>query len=94
MVFLVDPSDIVNLVGRPRHPSEHWGRVVTADSQVYVLHSSQCVDRSKVLGETVISCLYSHALDDIDEDLWPDEALDTPVLLEVDSQCRLVPVLP
>lgn len=59
MSDLVDPSEIERLVGVTRHATEHYGRAVSAEEQVYVLHSQQCKDTR----EDLRTCPYSIALD-------------------------------
>jgi hypothetical protein len=56
---LVDPAEIEAIVGVERHPTEHWGRAVSAEGTVYILHSQDCRDSGIDLRE----CPYSVALD-------------------------------
>ncbi|GAA2180924.1 hypothetical protein GCM10009785_13700 [Brooklawnia cerclae] len=67
MSDLVDHSQIEQIVGAKRHPTDHWGRAVSADQTVYILHSQACLDSGIDLRE----CPYSQALDRGIEDLGP-----------------------
>lgn len=59
MSELVDASQIEAIVGARRHPTEHLGRAVPEEQQVYILHSQKCLDSGRDLRE----CPYSLALD-------------------------------
>lgn len=73
---------IEGIVGVKRHANEHWGRAVSAEQRVYVLHSEECVAR----GIDLRKCEYSIALDyGIDLGLWA-EYQDRPVLLLIDEE--------
>lgn len=83
----VPPSEIESIVGVNRHPTEHWGRAVSADQRVYILHSRVCLET----GRDLRSCLYSIALErGIDLDRWVE---DQPVPLAIAPEVppRLVP---
>lgn len=58
MSTLVDPTEIEDIVGAKRHPTQHLGRAVTAERMVYVLHSQECLDS----GIDLRDCEYSIAL--------------------------------
>ena len=60
MTTLVDPSEIEGIVGIKRHEHDHYGRYVSAEKTVYILHSQWCVDHTEDLRD----CLYSKALDE------------------------------
>lgn len=65
------------VVGVPRHDSSHYGKMVTAEQRVYILHSQACLDS----GRDLRACPFSRALDHgIDEDMWEGWE-DQPVLL-------------
>lgn len=67
MSELVDPSEIEGIVGVQRHPTEHWGRLVSAEEMVYILHSAECVDS----GIDLRDCPYAIAADDgVDLEQW------------------------
>lgn len=59
MTELVNPSEIEAVVGVSRHATEHWGRAVSAEETVYILHSQACKDS----GIDLRQCPYSIALD-------------------------------
>ena len=44
MSNLVPAEDIERIVGAQRHASRHYGRAVSAEQTVYILHSQQCKD--------------------------------------------------
>lgn len=59
MTALVPADQIERIVGAPRHRTAHYGRAVTAEQTVYILHSHECLDREPDLR----SCRFSVALD-------------------------------
>jgi len=59
MTDLVSPDRIERIVGVDRHPTDHYGRGVSAEKVFYILHSRQCVDGTPDLRD----CPYSLALD-------------------------------
>ncbi len=59
MSDLVPGSEIERIVGIERHATEHYGRAVSAEGVVYILHSQQCKDSGVDLRE----CPFSVALD-------------------------------
>jgi hypothetical protein len=80
---LVDPTGIEAIVGVSRHATEHYGRAVSAEQRVYILHSAECRDSGRDLRE----CPFSIALDrGIEHDLprpgWRS-VQDRPVRLEI-----------
>lgn len=92
MTDLVPAEDIERIVGVDRHPTDHYGRVVTAEQTLYILHSRQCCDSGRDLRE----CGFSVALDrGIELESWR-EYLDLPVQLGIScsdsGDDRLVPV--
>jgi hypothetical protein len=88
MSSLVPAGDIERIVGADRHPTEHWGRAVSAERQVYILHSVACVASGVDLRE----CKYSRALDrhGIDMRSWRGRE-DQPVKLDLLVGMRLAP---
>lgn len=58
MTDLVPAKDIERIVGVARHPIEHWGRAVSTEQTVYILHSKECLDK----GGELRDCPYSIAL--------------------------------
>lgn len=82
MTDLVPAEDIERIVGVERHSTEHWGRAVSAEGRVYILHSRECLDSGRDLRE----CPYSLALDNgIDPFDWTENE-DVPVSLWIDEQ--------
>jgi hypothetical protein len=49
MTFLVPPENIEEIVGVSRHHDQHWGRAVSAQRRVYILHSQECLDAFKAI---------------------------------------------
>lgn len=77
MSQLVPPEDIETIVGVNRHHSQHWGRAVSKERTVYILHSQECHDT----GDDLRQCPYSLAMDNgINTDDWVE---DLPVQLEI-----------
>lgn len=74
------PSDQIELiVGIVRHPTDHYGRAVSAAQVFYILHSEECRASTPDLRD----CPYSLALDEgIDADEWP---ADRPVRLRIEE---------
>jgi hypothetical protein len=91
MTDLVPPTEIERIVGVPRHATEHWGRAVSDEQRVYILHSRECLDS----GIDLRYCAYSVALDDgIDPRRWTE---DVPLLLSIydpDGEAWLEPASP
>lgn len=84
MSDLVDSAQIEQIVGVPRHRTEHWARAVSTEQTVYILHSRECLTSGVDLRE----CLFSRALDKgIDVGRWVE---DVPVHVHVNAG-RLVP---
>lgn len=75
MSDLVRAKDIEKIVGQKRHNRVHYGRAVTAEQTLYVLHSHECLES----GIDLRDCEYSAALDlGIDTNQWrgfEDEAV-------------------
>lgn len=89
MSDLVDSSDVERIVGVERHEDWHYGRAVSEDRMVYVLHSRICVAGQPDLRD----CVYSTALDNgIDLERWQG-FFDMPVELAI-ADWRLIPFKP
>jgi hypothetical protein len=84
----VPTDEIERIVGVSRHDSDHIGRAVSDEQQVYILHSKECLDSGIDLRE----CEFSVALDlGINPLMWgPWE--DVPVVLALWSTGRLIPL--
>ena len=89
MSHLVDPTVIEGIVGAERQQSVHMGRAVSAEQNVYVLHSADCL----ATGADMRACEFSVALDlGIDRRAWAGSE-DKPVQLAIHHD-RLVPHAP
>ena len=77
MSELVPADRIEQIVGAPRHPTDHIGRAVSSEATVYILHSRACLDS----GVDLRQCDYSLALDEgIDPTEWAE---DVPLRLAI-----------
>ena len=73
------PDKTMQIVGRDRHETEHYGRAVSAEERVYILHSRECFESGRDLRQ----CEFSIAMDlGIDLDRWVE---DQTVLLEIED---------
>ena len=87
MTNLVSPSSIEETVGVKRHRQAHYGRAVTSEQTVYILHSQRCLESGIDLRE----CRFSLALDSgIELQSWKGHE-DRPVVLGV-WRDRLMPL--
>jgi hypothetical protein len=87
VTHLVPTEDIERIVGVHRHPTGHFGRAVSSEQTVYILHSKECLDS----GIDLRDCRFSVALDKgIWMEGWADHE-DIPVCLMI-LKDRLVPV--
>lgn len=87
MSDLVPSEDIERIVGIQRHNVTHYGRAVSADQTVYVMHSNRCLNS----GIDLRQCPFSLALDEgIDVEDWAGRE-DVAVALRVRGG-RLVPL--
>lgn len=77
----------LQVVGVPRHTFSHYGRWVTEEQRVYVLHSQECLD----CGRDLLDCRFSVALDQGVDPLWWMGFKDVLVLLGIVDE-RLVPL--
>ena len=89
MTDIVPADDIERIVGVPRSRYDHYGKAVSAEQRVYILHSQLCIGLYRDLRE----CPFSQALDlGIDVDNWTE---DVPLLLrlqdDLDGFQQLVP---
>lgn len=89
MTELVPTAEIESIVGVSRHPTEHYARAVSAEEQVYILHSRECLDSGVDLRE----CKFSLALDlGLDLFEWHGHE-DTAVAIAVSEEtAQLLPV--
>lgn len=79
MTKRVPTSRIEQIVGCARHRKVHWGRAVSAEQTVYILHSQACRDEQEDLRD----CRFSRALDNgINPDDWSGVE-DRPIALAV-----------
>lgn len=88
MTALADPTEIETIVGVARDDTLHFGRAVSAERTVYILHSRACRDSGRDLRE----CRYSVALDKgINPQAWrPFE--DRAVVLAILASGHLAPI--
>jgi hypothetical protein len=87
MSDLVPTEDIERIVGVARHRKAHYGRAVSSQQTVYILHSKECKDS----GIDLRDCRFSTALDEgIRMESWTGVE-DVPVMLGV-WQGLLVPL--
>lgn len=87
MTDLVQPDEIEHIVGVTRHRKAHYGRAVSDEQTVYILHSKECLDS----GIDLRDCRFSIALDrGIDLRRW-DGYEDKPVALGV-WETKLIPL--
>ena len=87
MSNLVPAEDIERIVGCPRHRHGHYGRAVSAEQTVYILHSEECLDS----GIGLRACRFSVALDlGINPKVWVGYE-DVPVALGIWAG-RLIPL--
>lgn len=71
MSDLVDPAIIEQIVGKKRHRTRHYGRAVSREQTVYILHSQECRDSTPDLRD----CPFSLALDrGIEVEHWRQDA--------------------
>jgi hypothetical protein len=88
MSTLVPASEIEQIVGVKRHASTHYGRAVSAEETVYILHSQSCLDS----GIDLRDCWLSLAMDrGIDRKDWVGRE-DKAVALALWQQ-RLAPLV-
>jgi len=88
MTDLVPAADIERIVGVARHPKVHYGRAVSSERTVYILHSRECLESGIDLRE----CRFSIALDrGIKAETWGDFE-DVPVAVGV-WDGRLMPII-
>lgn len=84
MTELVPRQDIETIVGVTRHHSQHWGRAVSKERTVYILHSQECLDEYNLCTDSGVDlrdCPYSLALDEgIELEEWIE---DLPVQLRI-----------
>lgn len=59
MTLLIPSDDIERIVGASRHRRVHYGRAVSVEDMVYILHSKQCL----ASGIDLRACRFSVALD-------------------------------
>jgi hypothetical protein len=79
MSNLVDPDEIEKIVGATRHERMHYGRAVSREQRVYILHSARCLNNNPDLRD----CIYSIALEKgIDLNHW-EKYQDRPVVLRI-----------
>lgn len=88
MTNLVPHEDVPRIVGRPRHPTLHFGLADPESELLYILHSVECFESGRDLRE----CPFSLALDQgAPMDVW-ESYENQPVELAITECCgNLVP---
>lgn len=79
MVNQVAPEVIESIVGVERDELYHYGRAVSDEGMMYILHSQRCKDAGAIK-----VCRYSKALANGLSDEW-DYIMDVPVRLSVNE---------
>jgi hypothetical protein len=89
MTEVVAASQIETVVGVRRHETKHYGRAVSVEEKVYILHSQECLE----VREDLRRCPFSLALDrGIDVERWVE---DVPLPLAIiDGELVPEPVQP
>ena len=91
MADLVPAEDIEGIVGVKRHRQAHYGRAVSAEQRVYILHSQRCLDS----GVDLLECRFSVALDrGIDIRHWDGDEDRAVVLVVWNGALRPLPASP
>jgi len=89
MAEIVPNYQIEQIVGVPRHSRIHYGRAVSSEQTMYILHSKNCLKDNPDLRD----CEFSVALDNgLDMDKWEDYQDRTLVLSIVDGSLWPGPV--
>lgn len=84
----VDPSAIEKIVGAPRNRKAHFGKLMSDEDRMYIMHSHECVRDNEDLRQ----CKFSLAMDrNMPEAIWNKYA-DKTVLLGV-MEGALVPLI-
>lgn len=78
MTDLVPTAEIVRIVGVPRHRTAHFGRLVSAEGTIYILHSHDCRNS----GIDLRDCRFSVALDHDDQAWPPDTAVELDIIAD------------
>lgn len=87
MTERVSSEMIESIVGTDRHPIQHWGRAVSDEQRVYILHSEAC----RAEFDDLRDCPFSEALDGgFFYGDWGGRE-DQPVMLGIDPSGWLVP---
>lgn len=84
-------AGIEKIVGAERHPTEHIGRAVSEEQQLFILHSVECVESLAMRTSDLRQCPFSLALDDgLNAEEWADSQ-DAAVHLALTDEGRVVP---
>ena len=79
-IALVPADRIEEIVGVKRHQRAHYGRAVSAERTVYILHSQRCKDSGIDLRECLYSTALKNGIDSTGE--WRDKQ-DVAVMLGI-----------
>jgi hypothetical protein len=86
MSELVSSTVIESIVGVKRHQTAHYGRAVSAEQQVYILHSVECIESVAAQTTDLRLCPFARAADTgIDMDVWGGLE-DRPVRLRISAE--------
>lgn len=90
MTRVIRANFVESIVGVMRHETKHFGRAVSAEGVMYILHSCECVRT----GIDPRECAYSVALDlSIDPRLWAHQQDCVVVLAICPDEGDLIPQL-
>lgn len=75
----VPANEIERIVGKTRHSRIHYGRAVSSEQTIYILHSQNCLEENPDLRE----CDFSVAMDNgLDMNVW-EKHQDSAVVLSI-----------
>jgi hypothetical protein len=83
------PSELIEgIVGHERHARIHYGRAVSSEQTMYILHSQNCLEHwEKTPNSDLRDCVFSVALDNgLDMNLWADKQDQAVPLSIVDGR--------
>jgi hypothetical protein len=76
----VPAEDIERIVGCPRHRKAHYGRAVSDEQTVYILHSHECKDSGIDLRDCPLSVALDRGIDISQWDGYEDRAVALGVI--------------
>ena len=78
-----EPVNIEEIVGRKRHPTLHYARIVSEERHLYVMHSQECIDS----GIDFSTCKFS--LGDVADTMLWRLPRDVPAVFVEDGDVRI-----